>query len=311
MRVYLICLVFLVPSEVSIAAPPGGAREQSLGDLSTASVEFAASPFRNPALLAEVPSLYTAFSQAKLTFDTLNFQVSAAFPLYVRRLGLGVAWDTVVARDQEQRVIVRDGNGQVVVDPETGEPLTELLGFFTRNDNRIVVSAGARVGRLSLGAGAKGLFSAFGGRQAFGLGVDLGAAVALSRFWTFGASWRDVGNTRLNFQHEGDDETLFSALNVGTALRVQVSSDFSLVVEPAWEGGIRGQGGRGFGAGAEFSYRGNLFLRAGSNRDRLSFGVGLSAGLGEGFSKVRVDYAYLARVGAGAFPSRLTLTLEW
>lgn len=311
MRVYLISLVFLAPGVVLGAAAPGGAREQSLGDLSTASVESVAAPFRNPAFLAGTPALHTAFSQAKLTFDTLNFQVSAAFPLHTGGLGLGVAWDAAAARDQAQQVIVRDGNGQVVVDPDTGEPLTELLGFFTRNDNKAVIALGAKAGRFSAGAGAKMLFTSFGGRQAFGFGADVGLAFPLSSFWTLGAVWRDIGDTRLNFQHAGEDEVVLSTAGVGSAFHAGFFGGFSIMLEPAWEKEVQGRGGRGFGMGVELSYRKSLFLRAGINRDRWSFGVGLAAGRKGRFAGIRVDYAYLARVGTGAFPSRLTLNVEW
>lgn len=267
-------------------------------------------PFVNPALLTPAARVQTSFSQAKLSADTLTFQVAAGVPVGVPGLGLGLGWGAVVARDQIQREYVLDAEGRFVPDPVTGLPTTRLIGFFTRNDNTIFLSVDGKAGLLSLGASFKGLLTQFGGLRGQGWGFDAGFLLSPHERLALGGTLTDLGDTRLDFPGDDLDETLPSAVRVSAGWKFLEPGDFVLYAEPGVER-VLGAGERvRWSAGLEVVYRGQLSLRAGSNRDRLSFGVGFATPLEKVLRAVRVDYAFLAR-GNGGYPSRLTLTVDW
>jgi hypothetical protein len=266
--------------------------------------------FVNPALLMGAGRVESAFSQAKTSQDEMELQVSAAFGVVKGRLAVGFAWDARLSRDQQQTEWVRDGNGQVQVDPLTGLPMERLVGFFDRDENVFRAGLAGAVGPLALGAGGAYHHIQFGGRKAEGLGVDAGAVLRLGG-GCVGGVLRDVGDTKLRDRGgEGRDGTQRASFSGGVWWREGLTRDIAL----GFGGGAKGtidRGDRwGISGGWEASYRDGLFVRWGVNRDRMALGVGVVAHPSKGFKEVRVDYAYLARVGEGV-PSRLTLSVAW
>jgi|GEM_PF-6056779 len=306
MFLLLLALFFLSHGTSNAATAP--TRDLAMGGNVTATSDPATAPFTQPALLGGTPRLESSFSQARLDEETFLFQTDTVFPV-LKGFGLGLSWDEEVARDQVQTETVRDSNGQVVVDPTTGQPLQRLLGFFARNDNDWSLAAGATRGPFSLGGSVHYLFTQFGPLRGSGWGADAGAHWA-GGDW-FRASWvvRDLGDTRLRFPRSEWTVTREAAWAGSLAILHKVG-DLSFGLEPGANRAWRREGRTDWTGGLEAGYHQALFLRYGINRDRNSFGMGLVAKPPKVFKEVRIDFAYLARTGT-PYPSRLTLTVVW
>jgi len=303
-------LVWLAALTAVRASEFAGAKVLSMGGGLVAGVPVENAAFLNPSGLADTTNFSTSFSQAKILSDTLAFQIGTAIPLKAGKWGIGIGWGSLVARDQVQTELVRDANGQLVVDPLTGLALTRLTGFFTRNDNQGILSVGYRWGGLRLGLSGKYLLTQFGGLKGRGFGTDLGANVQWTKRVDWGLVFYDLGDTKLRFQDTDFNETYPSTAQTTLLLKPAVGKDFSACLAPGLGLPLKSRSAVRWNGGLEVGYRGSLFLRGGVNRDRSSFGVGLVAHPAKVFREVRVDYAFLGGTGTGP-PSRLTIAVTW
>ncbi len=285
------------------------ARDLALGGLAIADSPVATSVFVNPALLTLADSLETAYTQNRFAVDQFDFQVSGGFPL-LPGIALGFGWDALAVQNQVEYGIVRDSNGQVEVDPSTGQPLTQVLGFFTQSDNRFYASAAAQFGFLSLGASLKYDLVDFASTEGSGWGLDLAADLALGKNARLGFVLSDPGNRVIRFNDGSPPEMILGQWAAACAWKWARVGPVSFTLEPGIQKDLWDDAATRWGGGLEASWLDNVFLRLGANNQTASLGVGLVAHPEKVFKEVRVDYTYLAQAADG-YPSRLTLSVKW
>src|ERR1700679_480381 len=117
------------------ALPNMDARNLALGGMAVADINISDALFLHPAVLSHAEGLEPSFTQTRLTASDFDFAAGASFPIISKSIGLGLGWDAVANQNQVLTGIVRDSNGQVIIDPNTGLPLTQILGFFTQSIN--------------------------------------------------------------------------------------------------------------------------------------------------------------------------------
>jgi len=303
-------ILFLFVTKFSWAFPLTDSRNLALGGVVVAGTSIESALFINPAELSEANGLRTAFTQTRLSFSDFDFGISASFPLFKNQVGIGMGWDAVAARNQLLTGFVRDSNGQYVIDPGTGMPQTQVLGFFTQNTNQFYLSSGIRIGFLSLGASFKYFLSDFGGTEGMGMGFDFAAQARFSDDLLWGGTLFDLGESHVRYNDGTPDLVFPLAWASSLSWTFLQNSEFSVMAEP----GVYKDAGDGlndhWGGGLEGAWKKNVFLRVGINQDRLSLGVGLVAHPEKIFQEIRVDYAYLNHSPDG-YPSRLTLSVAW
>lgn len=306
-QIFLVLLFTPIPL---LASPLTDTRNLSLGGMVVSDPNIETSLFINPAYLSHADSFKTSFSQAKTSATNLDLEASAVFPVWKDSVGIGFGWDAQVAQNQQETGIVRDSNGQVVVDPTTGAPLTQILGFFTQNNNTFYCSLGAKAGFLSLGASLKYFLSDFGSMEGTGFGLDLGFHADISMELSIGSTLFDLQNTTINFQGNAPNTVISSTWMTSAAWNFWHDDHLSLLVEPGFSSVVADSSSFQWAAGLEGSWDKSIFARVGANQSRVSFGLGLVAHLGKVFNEVKIDYAYLGG-NTNDFPSRLTLTTTW
>jgi hypothetical protein len=308
MRLPLIFLL-LLPTSL-FALPFTDSRNLALGGMAIASVPVESAMFLNPALLGDSEGLRTTFTQVRFSANNFDFELSGAFPLVKDVVGLGFGWDADVSLNQLQTGIVRDSNGQVEVDPNTGLPLTQILGFFTQSNNAFYLSAGARFGFYSLGASLKYYLQDFGSLEGKGWGLDASAEYRLSGRLRLGLALLDLNSTTLRF-NQGQADLVYPNLLMGSlAWDLLRLGYFTVQLDPGYSVGVWNRAGTQWSAGLEASWHEDIYVRAGANGENESFGIGLVTHPTKVFSEVKVDYTYLTRTPDG-YPSRLTLTVGW
>lgn len=295
---------------VIFAFPMTDARNLALGGMALASAPQESAMFLDPALLGGSEKLRTTFSQIRLSPSDFDFELSGALPLVKDGIVVGLGWDGRITLNQEQTGIVRDSNGQVVVDPSTGLPLTQILGFFTQSNNVFYLSAGAKFGFYSMGASLKYFLQDFGSTEGNGFGLDLSSCFRFSDHLTLGTTLFDFGNTTVRYNQNQPALTYQSILMTSLACDFLKIADFSFLLEPGFSKGIWNQQPFQWAAGIEACWHKDVFARVGANQERLSFGVGLAVHPQKIFSEIKVDYTYLAESPDG-YPSRLTLSVGW
>ncbi|HJT24722.1 MAG TPA: hypothetical protein VJ873_09110, partial [bacterium] len=302
MKFPIFCFLLWFPS-LLFALPLTDARNLSLGGLALASAPVESSLFLNPALLGGSEGLRTTYSQVRLSPDDFDFELSGAFPLIKGRIGLGLGWDAQISLNQQQTGIVRDSNGQVIVDPSTGLPLTQVLGFFTQSDNVFYLSGGANLGFCSLGASLKYYLQDFGNVEGQGWGLDFSGQVPLADGLALGAAFLDATSTTLIY-NQGQPSLVYpQTLIGGLAWDFLKLGEFSFQMDPAVSMPVGNPQSLQWAAGLESSWLKSIFVRVGGNQNQLGFGVGLVAHPQKVFSEIKVDYTYLTRTPDG-YPSR-------
>jgi hypothetical protein len=300
---------FLLSVGSGAAQTATDARDLALGGLAIADGPAASAVFINPALLTLADSLQTAYTQTRLSVDQFDFQVSGGFPL-LPGIALGFGWNALAVQNQEEFGIVRDSNGQVEVDPSTGQPLTQVLGFFTQSDNRFYASAAAQFGFLSLGASLKYDLVDFASTEGSGWGLDLAVNLALGTNARLGFVLSDPGNRMIHFNDGSPPEMILGQWAAACAWKLGRVGPVSFTVEPGIQKDLWDDTATRWGGGVEASWLDNVFLRVGANNQTASLGVGLVAHPEKIFKEVSVDYTYLTQASDG-YPSRLTLSVKW
>jgi hypothetical protein len=310
MKTYLFLCCALVLSCRSWSAPVADARDLAMGGIIVSSVSPELALFLNPAILSASENFKTVFSQARLSADQFDYEVSSSIPILKNQIGVGIGWDALVSQNQLETGIVRDSNGQVIVNPSNGLPLTQVLGFFTRNDNTVYCSMGAKFGFYSLGISLKGFLTDFGGLQGYGLGIDAGCRAQLNPDLYIGGVLYDIGNSILDFQGNAPNEKTSNSWTMSLAWKTLNNKEIMILVEPGISETYLQPSTLNWGGGIEASWMRDFFLRGGVNQDRLSFGIGLVTHPLKVFPEIKMDYAYLGG-DENDYPSRLTLTVEW
>ncbi len=191
--------IFWGITAASWALPEMDARNLALGGMAVADINISDAMFLNPAVLSHAEGLETSFTQTRLTASDFDFAVGASFPIISKNIGLGLGWDAVANQNQVLTGIVRDSNGQVIIDPNTGLPLTQVLGFFTQSINTFYASLGVKVGFYSLGATLKYYLSDFGNYEGTGFGLDASLRADFSSNLYWGALISDINNSVIDF----------------------------------------------------------------------------------------------------------------
>jgi hypothetical protein len=306
---YLAVYSLLFPFSIS-ATPLTDARDLALGGMTISDIPPEVAVFGNPSVLSTSQAFKTSFSQTRLTANDFEYSIATCFPVAKGQIALGVGWDSMVSQNQQLTGIVRDSNGQVVVDPVTGMPLTQVLGFFTRNINSAYLSAGFKFGKFSIGVNLKGLLADFGNLEGYGVGMDIGARIDLASGVFWGGSFYDVGDTSIDFHGGTQNETMPMSWASSLSLKVIDDNGFSIFLEPAVSQPSFGYEGLRWQAALEASWMKDIFLRVGDNQDRPSFGIGLIVHPSKIISELKIDYAYLGG-DENDYPSRLTLSIGW
>jgi hypothetical protein len=309
MRILIFSVLFYIPASL-FALPLTDARNLALGGMVVSSSNIETSLFINPSYLSGADSFKTSFSQAKTSANNLDLEVSASFPTWKDNVGVGFGLDAQVAQNQQETGIVRDSNGQVVVDPVTGNPLTQVLGFFTQSNNVFYCSLGAKFGFCSLGASLKYFLSDFGNMEGTGFGLDLSFNAAISKDLSVGSTLFDLQNTTINFRGNAPNIVIPSTWMTSAGWNFWHDDHLSFLAEPGFSSAVSNPSSLQWAAGMEGSWDKSIFARVGVNQNRISFGIGLVAHLGKVFNEVKIDYAYLGG-NTNDFPSRLTLTTTW
>jgi hypothetical protein len=307
---FLISAVLIFVPCLSNAFPLTDARNLALGGLALSSTSLESAVFINPAALSQSEGLGTAFTQTRLSATDFDFGVSASFPLLKKQLGIGVGWDAQSSRNQVQTGFVRGPDGQYIIDPSTGMPQTQVLGFFTQTTNVAYLSLGLELFSFSVGGSLKYFLSDFGSLEGQGLGADLSCRAKLDDRFSLSAALYDLGDSVLRFNGGAPDQVESMSWAASLSWMFVRNDDISIMAEPGLRGDIRGNGVAAWGGGVEGSWRQSVFVRGGYVQDRLSLGVGLVAHPGKVFQEIRVDYAYLDKSPDG-YPSRLTLSVGW
>lgn len=312
MNLKQVCLIILSwgLSGILFAFPLEDARNLALGGMAVASADTPSAIFINPAILTRTQELETSFTQTRLALDDFDFGFSVDFPLVKGEVGFGVGWSSVADQNQALTGVVRDQNGQIIIDPSTGQPLTQVLGFYTQNNNTVYASLAAKADFLSFGANLKFFLTDFGGLEGTGFGADVSAEAYFDQSLAWGATCFDLGNSVVDFH--GGTPNLVTPASWMTSLywKFLKSGSFSVSMEPGASEEFQEGAPFNWGVGLEGAWRNSIFLRAGGGSNQTGIGLGLVAHPGKIFREVRVDYTYLTQAPDG-YPSRLTLSVGW
>jgi len=291
------------------ADPVLDARALALGGLAYADGALPTALFFNPSLLAPLDSLKTSFTQNRLSTAQFDFEAAGAFPL-LQGISLGFGWAALEVQNQVQYGILRDSNGQIEVNPANGQPLTQILGFFTQSDNTFFAAAAAQFGFFSLGAALKYELVDFGHTEGTGFGLDLSGTLRLSKSLRLALVMTDLGDRELHWNDGTPDRRVTGQWTAAAAWHFLDLGPVALTLEPGVRKDLWDELNIHYGGGLEASWMDQVFLRAGEDKGEAAFGVGLTAHPAKGFPELRVDYAYLDSAVNG-YPSRLTLTARW
>ena len=290
--------------------PLEDARNLALGGMAVASADLPTAIFLDSAVLSRSENLETSFIQTRLAYSDFDFGVSGSFPIIKKEMGVGIGWSSVAYQNQALTGIVRDQNGQIIINPTTGQPLTQILGFYTQSNNTLYVSYAVKVDLFSVGASLKYFISDFGGLEGTGFGTDLSLRADIDPRFSWGATLFDLGNSVVNFHGNTSNITSPAILMSSIYWRFLESNNFSVSVEPAVSDGFHPDSLFNWGAGLEGAWRKSIFLRVGGGSNQTGLGVGLVAHPVKIFKEVRLDYTYLTKAPDG-YPSRLTLSVGW
>jgi len=306
----LLLSVFWSITAASWALPDMDARNLALGGMAVADITISDAMFLNPAVLSRAEGLETSFTQTRLTASDFDFAAGASFPIISKNIGVGLGWDAVANQNQVLTGIVRDSNGQVIIDPNTGLPLTQILGFFTQSINTFYASLGVKVGFYSLGATLKYYLSDFGSYEGTGAGLDVGLRADFSSNLYWGALISDVNNSVIDFHGETVNQTVPFTWTTSLYWKFLQVGEVTAAVEPSASNSFWDATVLDYGVGVELGWLKSIFLRASDTQQGFNMGIGLVAHPVKVFKEIRVDYTYLGQAPNG-YPSRLTLSVDW
>jgi hypothetical protein len=303
--------IFCGITAASWALPDMDARNLALGGMAVADITISDAMFFNPAVLSHAEGLETSFTQTRLTASDFDFAVGASFPIISKNIGLGFGWDAVANQNQVLTGIVRDSNGQVIIDPNTGLPLTQILGFFTQSINTFYASLGVKVGFYSLGVTLKYYLSDFGSFEGTGVGLDVGLRADINPNLYWGVLISDINNSVIDFHGETVNQTVPFTWTTSIYWKFLQVGEVTAAVEPSASNAFWDTSVLDYGAGIELGWLKSIFLRASDTQQSgFNMGIGLVAHPVKVFKEIRVDYTYLGQAPNG-YPSRLTLSVDW
>lgn len=303
-------------------ADGGGARALGMGSAFVAVADDASAAFFNPAGLVDAPSKELLLMHSERFGDLVDRDYASyvhplsgegwaggAFALSVIHLAV----DDIPITSQLTDALDTDGSGVVEDDEVLGllDPaIYDRIEFETDRELALLMSYARRAGAWQLGGSLKFIRQSVAGYSSFGVGIDLGL---LRRDWIgrldVGVKLQDATNTYLSWDTGRNEtiapvlvpgvsydwlfESLYLGLTAAGALEMHFddrTGDVDQIEMGSTTANVR--------LGIEATLAGRAQLRFGShgNADGSFDSRNLTWGLGLGFDRFRVDYAYAGDV---------------
>ncbi|MEW6413000.1 MAG: PorV/PorQ family protein [Candidatus Zixiibacteriota bacterium] len=242
-----------------------GARALGMGGAFTSLANDASTMYYNPAGLPVLESQEISLMHMDLFEGTVYNFAGWVYP-DVKLGGFGIAYMRIGTDD-----IIRRENFV-----ETGS--------FDYSHSQFLISYGQRLqGGLSLGLSFKIVNQSLDDLSAYGIGFDLGMLARVNKYVRAGLVVRDMVPAELELDHSSEITpiTVAGGLSLNNlAFSDQTSLNAAFELEKIENRTVRVH------TGLELLYNETYALRAGYDRDNLSFGAGLK------YRRLKIDYAY-------------------
>ena len=267
-----------------ILDPPVSARATGLGYAGSTVHENGYASYWNPAVLPRLESWSVALTQAKMGGDTQLYYAGLSLPVKPS-VAVSLSWSNLVITDQGKTEILRDESGKIIVDPYTGKPEEVIVGFYDESDNVFGFGLGMGSERFSIGGTMKLVYNLFSNDRAVGVGADAGMTARMGRL-DLGIAAKNVGDTRVDWKRM-DDASAGSSLRVDGGIKLYEGEKAGVdAVVNGYCGGYFDADDERADFGLELGLMGLVCLRLGAQ------GGDLATGLGFGFDRLAVDYAF-------------------
>lgn len=242
-----------------------GARALGMGGGFASLADDASAIFYNPAGLPTLQRHELSFTHMNL-FSGTTYDFGAWVYPQIGFGGVGIAYMRVGTDD-----ILRRRN---FVD----------LGYFDFSYSQILIAYGKELeGGISAGVTLKIVNQTIGELSDYGIGMDLGFKLNLSKQVAFGAILRDIVPATIELQTV--KENVPASIAGGFSVR-QLRLSSALELTSTFEIEMIEQRTASVHAGGELLFSRQYALRLGYDRDNLAFGAGFE------FGRVNLDYAY-------------------
>ncbi len=242
-----------------------GARALGMGGGMTALAHEASSVYYNPAGLPRLPAQEFSFMHVTLFEGTLYDVASWVYPV-VGVGGFGASFMRIGTTDIVRRVNFIES------------------GTFNSSEWQFLLAYGKQIGdAASFGVALKIVNQTIDVNSDYGIGMDLGFQTRIYRSLRLGLMARNLVPPRVTLDSNAEDipRTIVGGLALSDMkLSEQARLTASLDLEKFEKRGLK------FHGGMELDFWNHYALRAGYDRDNLTFGGGLRSG------RFRLDYAY-------------------